>query len=251
MKNNLPCYIIQDLLPSYIDKLTSKASSEEIKNHIENCENCKKIYEDMSKNYACSGSIETHNSEKNLFRKINNNLNRKTKKVTIISIFAIVFVFILSQLLFTLPVIEIPLKDVTVSAEVYPMKDIVSPYDNNSEEYNTRIYSNDSEKDQTPEFIINIPDSNVKISASESIVNENDYFSVISFNSVFNFKQMNYDFKEANGENIMYITSLKTSVLGNKNKNGNTSTSTIQFEKVDKIVFIDKSGSETVLWTNK
>lgn len=45
--NDLPCDIIQDLLPSYADGLTSDIANESIKAHIANCPDCRKILTDM------------------------------------------------------------------------------------------------------------------------------------------------------------------------------------------------------------
>jgi hypothetical protein len=43
----MKCAIIKDLLPSYIDGLTSSESNLEIETHIENCTECKDIFEQM------------------------------------------------------------------------------------------------------------------------------------------------------------------------------------------------------------
>ena len=49
----LPCDIIQDLLPSYADGLTSPASSEAIEAHLAECQTCAAAYAAMQ-----TGSIE-------------------------------------------------------------------------------------------------------------------------------------------------------------------------------------------------
>lgn len=41
------CKIVQDLLPTYIENITSNESNEFIKEHLENCVECNKIYENM------------------------------------------------------------------------------------------------------------------------------------------------------------------------------------------------------------
>ena len=46
--NNLSCSVIQDLLPSYIDGLTSDDTNTVIKEHIAHCETCKKILDSMA-----------------------------------------------------------------------------------------------------------------------------------------------------------------------------------------------------------
>ena len=43
----LPCDIIQDLLPSYADGLTSPASSKAIEAHLAECQTCAAAYAAM------------------------------------------------------------------------------------------------------------------------------------------------------------------------------------------------------------
>ena len=46
----MDCNIINDLIPLYIDGCCSDESSAEVKKHIENCDECKKIFESMTNN---------------------------------------------------------------------------------------------------------------------------------------------------------------------------------------------------------
>ncbi|MEG2290700.1 MAG: zf-HC2 domain-containing protein [Clostridium sp.] len=43
----LKCYIVKDLLPSYIDELLSKETTEEVELHLKECDNCQLDYEKM------------------------------------------------------------------------------------------------------------------------------------------------------------------------------------------------------------
>lgn len=45
----MKCSIIQDLLPIYCDGLASSDSSEEIEKHLADCEKCREVYENMTK----------------------------------------------------------------------------------------------------------------------------------------------------------------------------------------------------------
>lgn len=49
MENNRDCKIIQDLLPSYIDKLTNEETNHFIEDHMAVCEECKQTLENMQK----------------------------------------------------------------------------------------------------------------------------------------------------------------------------------------------------------
>ncbi len=55
MKNELICSIVRDLLPNYIEKLTSDDTNHAVKQHLDTCEDCKKVYEQM---VAEIGNIE-------------------------------------------------------------------------------------------------------------------------------------------------------------------------------------------------
>jgi predicted anti-sigma-YlaC factor YlaD len=47
MSDGLKCEIIKDLLPSYIEKLTSDVTNEAVESHIKECKECKQLLEDM------------------------------------------------------------------------------------------------------------------------------------------------------------------------------------------------------------
>jgi hypothetical protein len=44
----MKCNMLKDLLPSYIEGLTSKESNEEIEKHFENCQECRICYQEMT-----------------------------------------------------------------------------------------------------------------------------------------------------------------------------------------------------------
>ena len=48
MKNELNCNIVHDLLPNYIEKRTSDATNHMMEQHLDTCEDCKKVYEQMT-----------------------------------------------------------------------------------------------------------------------------------------------------------------------------------------------------------
>lgn len=45
--NKIPCEIIQDLLPLYVDGLTNKVTDKEIEEHVDGCEKCRHTLESM------------------------------------------------------------------------------------------------------------------------------------------------------------------------------------------------------------
>lgn len=47
MKNDLTCEVVQDLLPSYVDGLTSDVSNQAVEQHMKTCKSCQNLYYEM------------------------------------------------------------------------------------------------------------------------------------------------------------------------------------------------------------
>jgi len=73
MKHKIPCEIIQDLMPLYVDELTSELSNAEIEIHLEECEQCKESYNCLKSTmgYAKSEKYNRNAKEINYLKKIN------------------------------------------------------------------------------------------------------------------------------------------------------------------------------------
>ena len=54
----MKCEVVRDLLPSYIDGLTSSVTNEEIEKHLDECVICRQYYREMrGKNFGISESV--------------------------------------------------------------------------------------------------------------------------------------------------------------------------------------------------
>ena len=74
MNEKLPCEIVQDLLPSYVDGLTSDCSAKAVEAHLQGCSACSALYENMKKEYQQPAKREPKQTarseqEKRLFHK--------------------------------------------------------------------------------------------------------------------------------------------------------------------------------------
>lgn len=85
----MKCSIIQDLLPNYIDDLTSEETKTEIEKHLKECEDCQKIYKDMSANVP--KLIETEEKEIDVFKKVKKKL--KIRNIIITAFICILIFF--------------------------------------------------------------------------------------------------------------------------------------------------------------
>lgn len=91
----MKCEIIQDLLPSYIEGLTSKESNTEIENHIKDCSHCRTTLEEM-KTEIITTNIEMNKNKIMPFKK----LNKRVLKAVLITLASCVFVVGMYMFLF-------------------------------------------------------------------------------------------------------------------------------------------------------
>lgn len=94
----IECDIIKDLLPLYIEQLTSKASNIAIEEHLNTCEQCNKIYLDMNiPDFQVKYNKEPAESFYKYVKKKKRNLGLKVAVLTAIVVF-IVFAIRLATL---------------------------------------------------------------------------------------------------------------------------------------------------------
>jgi len=91
----MKCEIIKDLLPSYIEGLTSVESNSEIENHLEGCAQCRETLEAM-KSEIITPNIEINKKNIKPFKK----LNKKVIKAVLITLVSCVFIFGIYMFLF-------------------------------------------------------------------------------------------------------------------------------------------------------
>lgn len=94
----LTCKIIQDLLPLYSDDICSDDSRKLIEEHIENCEDCRKILENMNSKLQQEDkedNIDEAKALKNISEEINTDKKKSVLKAIIITtvILSIIFMF--------------------------------------------------------------------------------------------------------------------------------------------------------------
>lgn len=79
MEHKVPCGIIQDLMPLYVDKLTSESTNIEIEKHIDECKECKTQYDNMKEQMICEEKKQQELNEReiNYLKKIKNNTYKK------------------------------------------------------------------------------------------------------------------------------------------------------------------------------
>lgn len=90
MKHKLPCELIRDLFPSYIDRLTSDVTNAIVEEHISECESCRKSLDTMREPSA--EPVNVHDKQEIDFLK---KTRKKTQKTVVGSVIASIIVIVL------------------------------------------------------------------------------------------------------------------------------------------------------------
>ena len=101
MQGKKVCKIVQDLLPNYIEKLTSDETNEYIKEHLKECAECTSVLNDMQKNIETK-NIKMDEREVKYIKKYNKKFNIIRNILIIIVLLILIIIgrktFILSSL---------------------------------------------------------------------------------------------------------------------------------------------------------
>lgn len=116
-KHKVKCEMIQDLLPLYVEGLTSPVTNQEIEQHVAVCKNCKLILERMQEPDKMEMAVE--DIEKIDILKAT---KRRNQKIVIVSVFVIAVVLI-TGLLAKLFIIGNDVREESVICEVHKVDD--------------------------------------------------------------------------------------------------------------------------------
>ena len=91
MKDRRSCKIIQDLLPNYIEGLTNQETNQFIEDHLNECNECKKMYTDMKQKLSEEGK-ENNKEKVDYLKKYNKRIYLLRKIIfLIIALFVILY----------------------------------------------------------------------------------------------------------------------------------------------------------------
>lgn len=243
-----PCGIIRDLLPLYIDGLCNEESQKAVEEHLLECEKCQSYYESMraTDNFANIKSTDTTLEEMrmlNSLKKVKLKMTKKTRKI-ILAAFLIVVVGLGGyHLLFNTALKEIAPNQVFVSAKIYNLADFTQDVNNASDAANYAVTISADSDDDSQLVTVTIPEIG-EIGLSADTLATNQYATVVSFNSKYFLRSI----RQETVDNTIYITSYKTTLLGNTADKYQKTMMNLVFQKIDKIVFVDDNGNEKILW---
>lgn len=93
------CKIVQDLLPSYIEKLTSKDTNEYVEGHLKTCEDCTKVYNDMKADLKAN--VTSPKAEIDYMKKVRKKMKIAEKLLYIVLLLFIIFVLVFWREIFS------------------------------------------------------------------------------------------------------------------------------------------------------
>ena len=119
--NTKNCEVIQDLLPLYIDNVCSDESRRVVAEHLESCDVCKKLYEDM-RNPVKQDLSEPELDSRQAFKKMNRKWRIKKISIVCVSVLLTAIVCIAGYMVvqnvssvhdYFFPITSVTLRDLT------------------------------------------------------------------------------------------------------------------------------------------
>ncbi len=241
---NYPCGIIKDLLPLYIDAVCNDESRQAVENHLAECEECRKYYAAMS---AAEDYVDKDNLvDENMVNSLKNIKNKINKKVTRIVLCAVSLALLCVggyHLLFNAPIKEVPLEDLTFSANVYSVEELI---ENPEGEVSDSVIISADKNDSSQPIAVRIPEiGDAVIHITENLMEEYQALSVITVQSDYFLRNI----KKERIDDTIYIKGIKTTLLNNKATTFQHNTCGLEFGEINRIVYVDGEGAETVLWS--
>ena len=235
-----PCPVIRDLLPLYFDEVLSPESTDAVEQHLAECESCRQYCEQMrSGEIKAKASPDEHRALESL-KRVKAKLSRRTVRIASASLAGALVLIGGYYTLFNVPLKSLTPDDVCLSAVVYPMAELRD----DTATPNCTVSFELSDYDE-PYVTIAVPGFG-DLSVSASVMEQEGYVSVVTWSSDYFLRVLKYG--EGSDPDTLYITDFKTSILGNRAQDYQKSMSNLEFRKINRIVYVEKNGTETVLW---
>ena len=241
-----PCGIIRDLLPLYLDNVCNEESKQAVENHLSECEKCRSYYETMK---STDGFVEKQNDNSedmkmaNSLKNVKLKINQKIRNIILCSVAAVLLFVIGFNVLFNAAIKEVSPDAVSVSANVFSLEELVeNPAQSVPDSESVIIFSSDSDNSQKVD--IKIPELG-NVTLTEDTIEKCKYATVVSISSEYFLRTIK---QETKGDTI-YIYAFKTTLFNNRAENYQKTMNSLEFKEINKIIFVDDNGKETVLWS--
>lgn len=240
-----PCGIIRDLLPLYIDDVCNEESKQAVQKHLLGCEECRSYYNGMKSTEDFEDKRRDYSEDSKMassLKNVKNTINKRIRNIALCAVAAVLVILVGFNLLFNAAIRNVSLDDITVSANVYSLAELIeTPADEAPDSESVTIFSD--ENDNSEAVQVKIPELGT-ITMTEATVEKCQYATVISVGSEYFLRAIESDVKD----NGIYITAFKTTLLNNKALDYQKQIYTLELQEINRIVFVESDGTETELW---
>ena len=190
-----PCGIIKDLLPLYIDDVCAPESKDAIETHLSDCADCKQFYNTMkAPNRFNPQNTDTNDAQMaDSLKQVKRTISRKIRNIVLCAAAAVALCIGGYWLLFQAPIKEVPLEDVSISANVYSLEELKAQGTQAPHDSDTDIASH--ENDSSTPFEIKVPELG-SLTITEEAIQRCKCISTISLESDYFLRTVKKDIKD-------------------------------------------------------
>lgn len=236
MKFELPCEIVKDLLPIYIDGLAGASTEESVKTHLEGCEKCRKLHADMKNEVENADVTEKAVDDKKLYRKIKKKLHKKLWIAIGAGVAAVLLVIGAEKILYEAYIKNIPCEDMNISVTIDTL-----------EEYREKNTGADSVFETMADAGMYRDNMGFQVSRIEDV----EQLTMVEIKSPYIIEEVVFwDVDKVASDGILYIDCAKTTILKNKLPQGDDTRTITCFGELEQIIYLDGE-KEVLLWENE
>ena len=243
-----PCGIIKDLLPLYIDDVCNEESKQAVETHLSECETCRKCYEAMRETDSIDGAKSGDSKELEMadsLKQVKKRINNRIAKIVFCVVAAAVFCMAGYHLLFNAAIKDVSLEDVTISANVYSVEELIETQKEQVIDSGSVTISL-GENDHSVPVAVKIPEiGDAYITITANTIEKYQSVSIVTVKSDYFLR----DIQEERKDDTIYITAIKTTLMNNKAGAFQNNLCGLEFGEINRIVYIANDGAETVLWS--
>ena len=178
-------------------------------------------------------------------KNIKSKINRKIRNIALCAAAAVVTVIAGSYLVFNIPIKNVSLADVSVSAHVYTLAEQIDSSAIDALSSDVVTVSSD-ENDGSEEVMVNIPEIGT-IVLTEDTIERCRYATVISISSEYFLRTV--EIARVSKDDTIYISAFRTTLLNNRAQDYPQRMNSLELREINRIVFVESDGTETVLWS--
>jgi len=245
-----PCGIIKDLLPLYIDDVCNEESRRAVEEHLAECESCRNDYGAMKEIGDIAKRENGHPEDLEMadrLKCVKRKLNRRIGRIVCCAIAAAMICIAGYHMLFNAAIKELSSEEVAITANVYSVEELMEDREGQTVDTDMVTISS-SEHDDSDLITIRIPEiAKAMVAITENTAEKYSYISVITVKSDYLLR----DILNERKDDTIYITAIKTTLLNNKATTFQSNVCTMEFGEINRIVFVEDDGTETVLWSRE